>query len=351
MKRIKTAIVGYGGMGQWHGEKLLTLDDKIEAAGTYDILETRQDAAKKAGFTPYPSFEAVLADPELELVTIATPNDLHKPLAIELMAAGKNVISEKPVTLCLADLDEMIGAAEKYGKLFTVHQNRRWDEDFLVCKKIIDDDMLGNAFRIESRVQGSRGIPGDWRNKKEFGGGMVLDWGVHLLDQMVMLKPDKAITSVYAELTYITNEGVDDGCFITLTFEDGFKALVEVGTSNFIRLPRWYVTGENGSAIVENWNLDGKITMVSDWEKRDAVPVATAAGLTKTMAPRTAETIKEYPLPKVESDVRDFYRNVYDVIRNGAQPLITHRQVRRVMKIMEAAFKSSETNSVVEEII
>jgi len=351
MNRIKTAIVGYGGMGAWHGEKLKTLDDIIEVTGTYDIKETRQEASKKAGFTPYPSFEAVLNDPALELVTIATPNDLHKPLAVQLMAAGKNVISEKPVTLCLSDLDEMIVAANKYGKLFTVHQNRRWDEDFLIAKKLVDENALGNAFRIESRVQGSRGIPGDWRNKKEFGGGMVLDWGVHLLDQMVMLKPDKKITSVYAELTYVTNEGVDDGCFITLTFEDGFKAFVEVGTSNFINLPRWYITGENGSAVITDWDLSGKITMVSDWEKRDAVPVATAAGLTKTMAPRTEETIKEYSLPKVTSDVRDYYRNICKVIRNGATPIVTHEQIRRVMKIMEAAFKSSETNTVVKEII
>lgn len=86
------------------------------------------------------------------------------------------------------DLAEMIEASEKYGKLFTVYQNRRWDGDFLTAKKIVDENMLGEISRIESRVHGSRGIPGDWRQLPEHGGGMILDWGVHLLDQVLMLK-------------------------------------------------------------------------------------------------------------------------------------------------------------------
>ena len=347
MERIKTAIVGYGGMGAWHGEKLMTLPEIIDLTGTYDILEDRQTAAKDNGLKPYPSFDAVLEDKNLELVIIATPNDLHKPQTIALMTAGKHVVCEKPVTMSLTDLDEMIAASAKYSRLFTVHQNRRWDEDYLIVKKILDDNTLGNVFRVENRVQGSRGIPGDWRNKKESGGGMVLDWGVHLLDQILMLKPQNKVVSIYAELTHITNFDVDDGFFITLTFDDGFKALAEVGTSNFITMPRWYMTGENGTAIISDWSLTGKITKVSDWEKRDAAPVVTAAGLTKTMAPRTDETIREFALPEVTSDVRDFFRNVYNVIRKDASPIVTHAQLRRVMLLMEASFKSSATNSVV----
>ena len=104
---------------------------------------------------------------------------------------------------------------------------------------------------------------------------------------------------------------------------------MEVGTSNFISLPRWYILGENGSAVIDNWKVDGKIVMVSDWEKRDAVPVVTAAGLTKTMAPRTSETVKEYPLPVVHSDVREFYRNVFKAIRGEEESLIKHEEVMR----------------------
>ena len=117
------------------------------------------------------------------------------------MAAGKNVISEKPVALSQEELEEMIAASKKYGKLFTVHQNRRWDPDFKCVQKILADNELGKVFRIESRVQGSRGIPGDWRNQKAHGGGMVLDWGIHLLDQALRIGEGRKLISVYAELT------------------------------------------------------------------------------------------------------------------------------------------------------
>ena len=203
---------------------------------------------------------------------------------------------------------------------------------------------------VESRVRGGRGVRGDWRNTAGQGGGMILDWGVHLLDQMLnMVEED--VVATFCTVSHVTNDEVDDGFKAILTFESGLTAQVEVGTSNFANLPRWYVQGENGTAVVEDWALNGKIVMVSDWEKRDAVPVVTAAGLTKTMAPRTGETIKTYPLPKVESDVRNFYRNVARAIRGEEKPLITHAQLMRVMRLMEAMFRSAEANEVVHSRI
>ena len=342
---MKWALIGYGGMGRWHVEKLRTLPE-FEIAGVYDILPERRKAAVKDGLTAYDSLESLLADASVELVTIATPNDLHRPIAVQAMAAGKHVISEKPVTLSSRDLQAMIDASRKYGRIFSVHQNRRWDEDYLIMKKLYDEGTLGRVFNIESRVHGSRGIPGDWRNQKEHGGGMVLDWGVHLLDQILMMV-DKPLRSVYADLSHVTNEAVDDGFKALLHFDDDLTVQVEVGTSNFISLPRWYMQGENGTAVIYDWDLSGKIVMVSDWENRDAVPVVTAAGLTKTMAPRTDETIETYPLPKVQSDVRDFYRNVIKACRGEEEQLIRHDQVMNVMKLMEAIFRSGETGQTV----
>ena len=89
--------------------------------------------------------------------------------------------------------------------------------------------------------------------------------------------------------------------------------------------------------------------MVSDWEKRDAVPVVTAAGLTKTMAPRTSETIQEYPLPKQTADIRDYYRNICKAIRGEEEQLIKHHELMRVMKLMEAIFESAEQNKVITD--
>lgn len=342
---MKWALIGYGGMGRWHVEKLRTLPE-FEIAGVYDILPERREAAVKDGLTAYDSLESLLADASVELVTIATPNDLHRPIAIQAMAAGKHVISEKPVTLSSRDLQAMIDASRKYGRIFSVHQNRRWDEDFLIIKQIYDQNSLGRVFNIESRVHGSRGVPGDWRNTWLQGGGMILDWGVHMLDQLLMLV-DEPVVSTFCTVSHVTNDEVDDGFKAIITFGSGLTAQVEVGTSNFINLPRWYMQGENGTAVIHDWALNGEIVKVSDWEKRDAVPVVTAAGLTKTMAPRTEETIQRYPLPKVESDVRDYYRNIARAIRGEEEQLVTHAQMMRVMRLMETCFKSAEENAVV----
>ena len=342
---MKWALIGYGGMGRWHVEKLRTLPE-FEIAGVYDILPERREAAVKDGLTAYDSLESLLADASVELVTIATPNDLHRPIAIQAMAAGKHVISEKPVTLSSRDLQAMIDASRKYGRIFSVHQNRRWDEDFLIIKQIYDQNSLGRVFNIESRVHGSRGVPGDWRNTWLQGGGMILDWGVHMLDQLLMLV-DEPVVSTFCTVSHVTNDEVDDGFKAIITFGSGLTAQVEVGTSNFINLPRWYMQGENGTAVIHDWALSGEIVKVSDWEKRDAVPVVTAAGLTKTMAPRTEETIQRYPLPKVTSDVRDYYRNIARAIRGEEKQLVTHSQMMRVMRLMEACFKSAGENAVV----
>ena len=91
--------------------------------------------------------------------------------------------------------------------------------------------------------------------------------------------------------------------------------------------------------------------MVSDWEKRDAVPVVTAAGLTKTMAPRTEETIQQFPLPEVQSDVRDFYRNLIEAAEGRAEQIVKHREILRSMKLMEAILLSGQSGEAVHWII
>ncbi len=348
-KKIGFAVIGYGGMGSWHTRKVRDeMGEFAELIGIYDINPERGKVAEENGIKAYSSREELLADERIELVTIATPNDYHKEIAIAALRAGKNVISEKPVTLNTQELEDIIKVANECGKLFTVHQNRRWDEDYLTMKKILDDNTLGTVFRIESRVQGSRGVPGDWRNQKEHGGGMVLDWGIHLLDQALMMTGSRKLKTVYAELTNVTNENCDDGFRTTLIFDDGLSFYVEVTTSNFIELPLWYMLGENGTAVINNWDCDGKIVMVSDWENRDAVPIVAGAGITKTMAPRTDDTIQTYPLPVQKADWGEYYKNVLKALRGEGTALVTHDQQRRLMRLVEAIFESGNTNKVVE---
>jgi len=263
------------------------------------------------------------------------------------MRAGKNVICEKPVTISSVDLEEMIAVARQTGRLLTVHQNRRWDEDFLTAKRIYEEELLGKVFRIESRVHGSRGIPGDWRQEKEHGGGMILDWGVHLLDQLLYMMGDVKLKTVYASVTHVTNQLVDDGFTANLIFENGIEAVVEVGTNNFVSLPRWYILGQNGTAIIDDWDLNGRIVRAVGRDEDDVVPVRTAAGITKTMAPRRDDTIHISNLPIVRSDVRDFYRNVMKALKGEEEPVVKLPELMRVMRLMEAISYSAENRELV----
>ena len=356
MKDHSCAIVGLGGMGNWHRELISGQGswnnhdcgaiEHLQLAGSYDISEDRQQFARSVGLHAYDSLTELLADPKVELVICATPNDVHKQVVTAALQAGKHVVCEKPAALNSAEFAQMIDTAKQCGRLLTVHQNRRWDEDYLTIKKLYDEQAFGEMFRIESRVQGCRGIPGDWRQDPQRGGGMVLDWGVHLLDQALMMVPEK-VRTVYATFTNITNELVEDGFTVELTFESGLKFIVEVGTSNFVSLPRWYALSRDGTAVIEDWRYAGKVVRITNWDKNDAVPIRTAAGLTKTMAPRTDDTIVTEPLPLVSADIRDYYRNVLAAIEGEEPLLVTLPQVMRVMKLMEAVFDSANKGQVV----
>ncbi len=334
------AIVGYGGQGGWHADHALK-SDVVALRGIYDIKEERIALAKSKGIHTYASFEEVLADTEIDILVCATPNDVHKDIVIRGLKSGKNVVCEKPVALSVADFDDMCAAAKESGKLFTVHQNRRWDVDYLAIKSLIASGEIGETVNIESRVHGSRGIPSDWRCHKPYGGGMILDWGVHLIDQMLQLIPEK-ITKIYNENTNITTDEVDDGFHLMMTFESGKRATVEVGTYNFIYMPRFYMQAKNGSAMIEDWQKCCKVAKLKAWNEKEVVPVQTAAGITKTMAPRDEITLDTYEIDRPKSDVHDFYRNLVKAV-DGIEPQIVKlEEVRRVLLVMEACFKSAE---------
>lgn len=343
---LTIAIVGFGGMGHEHARQLAGVPE-LKLRGAFDIKAERRELLPTMGLRAYPDLAAVLADPGLDAVLIATPNDSHKAIAIAALRAGKHVICEKPVALDSAELAEILAAAEAAGKLFMVHQNRRWDADFLTIKKILGQGSLGRVFHIESRILGSRGIPGDWRKLARHGGGMLLDWGVHLLDRLVFLLPGRII-EVFCKLNFPTGQEVDEGFHLFLTFEGGQTALVEVQTRHFQPLPLWLAMGSDGTARVDNWNLDGGIVAVDrSAPEADAVPIQAGAGLTKTMAPRTEASEVRLPLPAVDSDVRDFYRNFAAAAAGRAEPVIKNHEVMRIMRLMEAAFESHRSGQVV----
>ena len=342
-------IIGFGGVAGWHYGNLKPLADIIKVKGVYDINPEKGKYAETLGLVNYPSADALFADGEIDIVLVSTPNNFHKEYVIRSVEAGKNVICEKPVALSVEDFDEMRAAADKAGKIFTVHQNRRWDHDFRIIKKIYDENMIGKPYYIESRVQGANGIPGDWRFRKFAGGGMVYDWGVHLLDQMMWMVKSP-VKSVYADLFNVRSPEVDDNFKAILKFEDGTEGFVEVDTNCFIPLPRWHMSGEHGTAVIKSFDCDGEIVK-ANLIKMEYEPsiIYTGSGPTKTMSPRPKETIETIPLPTdVDSDIHNLFRNFLDVIDGKAERIIKLDEVRRVLEVIEAIFRSAETGKTIE---
>lgn len=160
MKQYKAALVGYGGMGHWHFEGICKTD-RVKFVGVYDIDPKRMELAKSEGFEKlYDSYEAMLADASLDIIVVATPNNFHKTLVCQALEAGKAVVCEKPVAMSSGELQDMMDTAKRTGSLFTIHQNRRADADYLAMREQAESGLLGKVFEIESRVTGSRGHPG-----------------------------------------------------------------------------------------------------------------------------------------------------------------------------------------------
>ncbi len=339
----RLGIIGFGGMGGWHEANIKRVDG-LSVAAVYDIKEERVALAEEKGYTGYRDLEDFLKDDSFDLVLVSTPNVFHKDLAIKALRAGKNVVVEKPATLNLAEFNEIVEVANEEHKVFTCHQNRRWDKDYQMVKKTLEDGVIGKPYMIESRIHGKNGKFLEWRDIKEMGGGLILDWAPHLVDQILHLIPEK-VTEVYAQLFSVVSRNVDDYFKLLLRFESGKGALVEVGTLCLVSGPRWVVHADGGSMIVENFQGSGQIVKdkahLSEWNSKI---IETDRGPTRTMAPRPIETMDFLELPNVDgrTDWTEYYKNIMAAIERREPLLVQHKDVQRVMAIIDAARESSE---------
>jgi len=341
----KLGIIGYGNMAFYHHTKILKPENLVYTAA-YDASPARLAKAKENGLEAYEDLDAFLSRTDIEAVLVATPNNYHYPLALAALEYGKHVICEKPATLTGAEFSHLMEVAQHKGLLLTTHQNRRMDKDYLMIRQILQEGTLGKVFRIESRVEGSRGIADTWRRKKEFGGGMLYDWGAHLIDQMLQLVPGK-VTSVFARFQHLIDADADDNFRLELEFDSGVSALVEIGTCHYIMHPLWYVLGKTGSAQIDYWDLQGKLLQLRDTDVKFEDEIRpNIAGPSITMAPRSQDTVASLPLPQPQPDKGFFYRN-FAFALEGKEPLtVPPEQTLRVMQIIDLAFASGEANQV-----
>lgn len=348
---LNIGIVGHGFMGHEH-EKMLTNMEGINVVAICDIDPGQlQDVPES--IKTYTSAEEMYQDPEVQVVIIAANNNQHKHLVIEAAKAGKDIICEKPVALSIADLDEMTAAVEAAGVRFTVHQQRRYDPDYRTAKEVYDEGKLGDVYTVQSKLYGFNGNMHDWHVYVAEGGGMLYDWGVHLIDQMLWMIPEK-VTQVYATVRNVINKEVDDYFHIMLRFESGIIGEIELGTYYLTDREHWFerhwfLGGNKGSAYIDGFFPEGKIVHTAHLlENVSGQRTMTAAGPTRSFGPAPEGMLITESLPEVHTCHEDYFRNYMKAYAGEEEFLVKIPETRRVLRLMDAIRESGRTGRSVD---
>lgn len=353
MDDIRIGIVGHGFMGHEH-EKMLTKMDGIRVVGISDIDQKQLEDVQE-GIKRYASNDELMHDPEVDVVLIAANNNQHYDLVVQAAKAGKDIICEKPVAMTTEELDGMIAVTKECGVKFTVHHQRRLDPDFRTMKAVFDQGSLGKVYSIKSGLYGFNGNMHDWHVYKKEGGGMLYDWGVHLLDQILWMMPGAKIKSVYADLRNVINFEVDDYFKILMRFDNDIMAEVELGTYYLTDKMHdkwferhWMIGGNQGSAYVDGFEPEGKIVRTTHLlQNVSGQRTMTAAGPTRSFGPPAEGTIVTEPLPEVTTCHEDYFKNYKKAYRGEEEFLVKVEETRRVLALMEAVRESARTGQSV----
>lgn len=348
---ITFGIIGHGFMGHEH-ETMLTAFDGIDVLGICDI-DKKQLEDVKDGIIAYENPDDLIANPDIQVVLIAANNNQHKDLVCKAARAGKDIICEKPLALNLADLDEMVRVVEENGVKFTVHQQRRFDPDFRVAKEVYDSGTLGDVFTIQSGLYGYNGNMHDWHVFMDQGGGMLYDWGVHLIDQILWMV-DSKVKTVFADLRNVINKEVDDYFKILMKFENGSMAEIELGTYFLKDEDRWFerhwfIGGNKGSMYSDGFDPVGKIVRTTSLLRNaGSGRTMTAAGPTRSFGPPREGLIVTEDLPAVKTAHVNYFENYVKAYRGEEEFLVKIPEVRRVLRLMDAVRESARTGRSVD---
>ena len=352
-RSIGLAVVGYGphgGMGDAHGAAASAVDG-LHLVAAVDPDPSRRKAAEQAfpEIRSYADVQEVLVDDDVDLAVVATPPSSHASLALLLLRAGKHVALEKPMCLTLAEADELIATAEAEGRMLTVHQNRRWDPDYLALRRAVDAGMLGEVFNVETFVGGFEHPCRAWHSEDSVSGGAVYDWGSHHVDWILQLmgtSPARVTTTAHKRVWHdVTNL---DQLRLRLAWDDGREAQFLQSDIAAVRPPKLFVQGTEGTlvghyrpVVAERLEPGRGYVREESHHAEAPVPLTLARhepgyGLTETLLP---------PAPEQRFA---FHRNLADHLHLGEPLAVTPRSVRAVVAVLEASHGSGTTGATVE---
>ncbi|KAB7668370.1 Gfo/Idh/MocA family protein [Bacillus sp. B1-b2] len=348
---LYVGIIGYGFMGHCHKDMLSELD-YAEVVGVYDI-EAKQTEDIQEEIKVFDSLEELLSNSLINTVIIAVPNHLHLEMVKKSAEYGKDIICEKPAAMNVEEFDQMVEVTKEANVRFTIHHQRRWDKDYQTAKKVYKEQALGDVYTIKSTLYGFNGNMHDWHVFPEYGGGMLYDWGVHLIDQLLNLV-DSEIVSVFADIKNVINKDVDDYFHIIIKFANGITGQLELGTYYLSTKEKWFerhwfIGGDKGSLNIDGFNIEGNITRTSQLLKNVPGKITMSyAGPTRSFGPPPEGRLVTEELPEVQTEHRMFFDNYYRAFQGKEELEIKPEQIRKVLKVMELARESAQTMKSVE---
>jgi predicted dehydrogenase len=354
-RQIGVGIVGYGplgGMGYHHGLGV-TRTDGIELVAVVDPSLERRKAAETdfPGVRTYAALDELVEDDDVEIAFVATPPAHHVPVTLALLRAGKHVACEKPLCLTVAEADRIIETAAASARTLTVHQNRRWDPDFVAIKRAVGAGLLGEIFNVETFVGGFAHPCRTWHSDAGVSGGAGYDWGSHHVDWVLQLLGGRPrIVQAQGHKRVWHDVSNLDQIRVRMTWRDGREAEFFQSDIAAVRRPKFYVQGTAGT-LVGSYR-----TVTLESIEPGLGYVATEAHHAEAPAEllfaryESGYGISETRLPPAIEPPFAFHRNLADHLHLGEPLAVTTASVRKVIGVLEAAQRSSMQGGAPEVI-
>jgi scyllo-inositol 2-dehydrogenase (NADP+) len=331
---IRAGLIGYGLAGAVFHAPLI---DAVDGFALAAVASSRAEAVVRdwPGI-PAVSAQSVLADPDIDLVVIATPNDSHAPLARAAIEAGKHVVIEKPFACDAAEGEALAALAAERGRVLTVFQNRRWDGDFLTVARLLAAGRIGRPVLYEARWDRFRtGQRAGWKDEPGRGAGLLPDFGAHLIDQALQLfGPPEAIE---ADLAIQREHGVVEDYFELALHYGRMRAILSASTLVAAPRPRFAVHGTGGSFV--KYGLDPQETWMRDGGRpADPGYGEDAPELFGILTDAAGEVMR---VPTERGDYRAFYEGVARAILDGAPPPVAPAEAIAGLQLIALARQSA----------
>lgn len=338
---IRVGIIGFGMGGRVFHGPLVSSVNGLEFAVVLE-RSTTHAAGRYPGVKTCRTLDEMLADSSLGLFVVTTPSGTHLDVARQILAAGRPVVIDKPMSVASAQIAELIRLATSHKVLLAPFHNRRWDSDFLTIKKLLHEGSLGRLVSFESRFDRWRpNKPTDrlWKETAELGGGVLLDLGTHIVDQALALfgKPESISADVRCEREWAT---VNDAFTIRLRYPDGLAVILGANSLSLPAGPRFHLRGSKGNYW--KYGMDpqeaalNKITRIADgpWGREPQAEWGTLH------LDADGGTVAR-PVEPVVGDYRHYYSGIRDALLGEAPVPVEALDAWRVARLLELAVESS----------